>query len=79
VLYRPAVGVVPATDIWMVLGGIPAESPWVRGCHTHERQSGLDERNYGVSGAGPELSERVEVVRAALPDANQARFEQDLD
>jgi Family of unknown function (DUF6247) len=36
-----------------------------------------------VSGAepvtGPELSERVELVRAALPDAEQARFEQDLD
>jgi hypothetical protein len=36
-----------------------------------------------VSGAepaiGPELSERVELVRAALPDADRARFEQDLD
>jgi hypothetical protein len=36
-----------------------------------------------VSGAepatGPELSERVEQVRAALPDADRARFEQDLD
>ena len=28
---------------------------------------------------GPELSERVELVRAALPDADRARFEQDLD
>ena len=28
---------------------------------------------------GPELSERVERVRAALPDADRARFEQDLD
>jgi hypothetical protein len=28
---------------------------------------------------GPELSERVELVRAALPDADQARFKQDLD
>jgi hypothetical protein len=27
---------------------------------------------------GPELSERVEQVRAALPDADRARFEQDL-
>jgi hypothetical protein len=36
-----------------------------------------------VSGAelatGPELSERVELVRVALPHADQARFEQDLD
>jgi hypothetical protein len=28
---------------------------------------------------GPELSERVELVRAALPDADRARFKQDLD
>ena len=28
---------------------------------------------------GPELSERVEQVRAGLPDADRARFEQDLD
>ena len=27
---------------------------------------------------GPELAERVEQVRAALPDADPARFEQDL-
>jgi hypothetical protein len=36
-----------------------------------------------VSGAqpaiGPELSARVEQVRAALPDDDRARFEQDLD
>jgi hypothetical protein len=36
-----------------------------------------------VSGAepaiGPELSERVEQVRATLPDADRIRFEQDLD
>jgi Family of unknown function (DUF6247) len=36
-----------------------------------------------VSGAeaeiGPELPERVEWIRAALPDADRARFEQDLD
>jgi Family of unknown function (DUF6247) len=36
-----------------------------------------------VSGAeptiGPELSERVEQVRAALADADRVRFEQDLD
>jgi hypothetical protein len=30
-------------------------------------------------GIGPELSERVEQVRAALPDADRTRFEQDLD
>jgi hypothetical protein len=30
-------------------------------------------------GIGPELSERVELVRAALPDVDRARFEQDLD
>ena len=28
---------------------------------------------------GPDLPERVEQVRAALPDADRARFEQDLD
>jgi hypothetical protein len=28
---------------------------------------------------GPELSERVEQVRAALPDADRAWFEQELD
>ncbi len=52
-------------------------------CHTPERKSGLDARSHGVSGAeraiGPELSERVELVRAALPDADRTRFEQDLD
>jgi hypothetical protein len=52
-------------------------------CHTPERKTGLDARNHGVRGAepaiGPELSERVELVRAALPDADRARFEQDLD
>ena len=51
--------------------------------HTPERNTGLDERNHRVSGAepatGPELPERVELVRAALPDADRARFEQDLD
>jgi hypothetical protein len=40
-------------------------------------------RNHGVSGAeptiGPDLSERVVHVRAALPDADRARFERDLD
>ena len=28
---------------------------------------------------GPELPERVELIRAALPEADRARFEQDLD
>jgi hypothetical protein len=28
---------------------------------------------------GPDLPERVELVRAALPDADRARFDQDLD
>jgi hypothetical protein len=36
-----------------------------------------------VSGAepaiGPDLPERVKLIRAALPDADRARFEQDLD
>jgi hypothetical protein len=52
-------------------------------CHTPERKTDLDVRNHGVRGAepaiGPELSERVELVRAALPDADRARFERDLD
>jgi hypothetical protein len=54
-----------------------------RRCHTSERKTGLEARNHGVSGAepaiGPELPERVEQVRAALPDADRAQFEQDLD
>ena len=52
-------------------------------CHTPERKAGLDARNHGVSGGepaiGPDLPERAEHVRAALPDADRARFEQDLD
>ena len=54
-----------------------------RRCHTPERRTGLDARNHGVSGTepvtGPELPERVELIRAALPDADPAQFEQDLD
>jgi hypothetical protein len=54
-----------------------------RRCHTPERKTGLDARNHGVSGAepatGPDLPERIEQVRAALPKADRARFEQDLD
>jgi hypothetical protein len=46
-------------------------------------KTGLDVRNHHVSGAeptiGPDLSERVEQVRAALPDTDRARFDQDLD
>jgi hypothetical protein len=52
-------------------------------CHTPERKTGLDARNHGVSGAepaiGPDLPERVEQVRAALPAADRARFKQELD
>jgi Family of unknown function (DUF6247) len=29
--------------------------------------------------SGPDLPERAELVRAALPDADRARFEQELD
>ena len=52
-------------------------------CHIPERKAGRDARKHGVSGAepaiGPDLFERVQQVRAALPDADRARFEQDLD
>ena len=52
-------------------------------CRTPERKAGLDARNHCVSGGepaiGPDLPERVEQVRAALPDADRARFEQGLD
>jgi hypothetical protein len=48
-------------------------------CHTPERKAGLDARNHCVSGdeptIGPDLPERAEHVRAALPDADRARFE----
>src|SRR5215211_8953416 len=47
----------------------------------YERNTGLEARNHGVSGAepviGPELPEQVELVRAGLPDADRVRFEQD--
>jgi Family of unknown function (DUF6247) len=33
----------------------------------------------GEPAIGPDLPERVEQVRAALPDADRARFEQELD
>jgi hypothetical protein len=52
-------------------------------CHTPERKTGLDARNHGVSGAepaiGPDLPERAEHVRAALPAADRAWFKQELD
>ena len=52
-------------------------------CHIPERKTGLDARNHGVSGAepaiGPDLPERVEQVRAALPAADRAWFKQELD
>jgi len=52
-------------------------------CHTPERNTDLEARNHGVSGAeptiGPDLSERVVQVGAALPDVDRARFDQDLD
>ena len=54
-----------------------------RRCHTPGRKTGRVAGNHGMSGAeaaiGPGLSERVERVCAALPDADRARFEQDLD
>jgi hypothetical protein len=54
-----------------------------RRCHTSERNTDLDARNNGVSGAEPatgrELPERVQQVRAALSDTDRVRFEQDLD
>jgi hypothetical protein len=47
-----------------------------RRCHPPERNTGLEARNHGVSGAepaiGPELPERVEQVRAGLPAADRA-------
>jgi len=52
-------------------------------CHTPERKTGLDARNHHVSGTEPtiglDLSERVEQVRAALPDTDRAWFDRDLD
>jgi Family of unknown function (DUF6247) len=54
-----------------------------RRCHAHEHTAGRDARNPGVGSAepavGPELSERVEQVRAALPAADRAWFKQELD
>jgi len=54
-----------------------------RYCHNFWAQNWCGGEDHGVSGAepaiGPELPRRVELVRAALPDADRARFEQDLD
>jgi 4-azaleucine resistance transporter AzlC len=51
--------------------------------HEHTAGRGRDARNPSVGSAepavGPELSERVEQVRAALPDADRAWFQQELD
>jgi hypothetical protein len=52
-------------------------------CHNLWAQNWCGGEDHGVSGAepaiGPELPRRVELVPAALPDADRARFEQDLD
>jgi hypothetical protein len=54
-----------------------------RYCHNLWAQNWCGGEDHGVSGAEPairpELPRRVELVRAALPDADRARFEQDLD
>jgi hypothetical protein len=51
-------------------------------CHTGDEES-VDARGCTVSVAeratGPDLPERVELVRAALPDADRDQFEQELD
>ena len=51
-------------------------------CHTPEPRTGLDARDHGEWCGGGDRSgaaERVERIRAALPDADRARLEQDLD
>jgi hypothetical protein len=54
-----------------------------RYCHNLWAQNWCGGEDHGVSGAepaiGPELPERVEQVRAVLPDADRVRFEQELD
>ena len=54
-----------------------------RRCHTHEPKTGLDGWNHHLSGAEPticlDLSERVVQLRAALPDADRAWLDRDLD
>ena len=54
-----------------------------RYCHNLWAQNWCGGEDHGVSGAepaiGPELPRRVELVPAALPDADRARFEQGLD
>jgi hypothetical protein len=71
-------------------GGIqvhePADHPGTRCrrfCHTPGRRTGRDGEEGVVSVAegvaGPDLPERLELVRAALADADRGRFEQELD
>jgi Family of unknown function (DUF6247) len=52
-------------------------------CHTGERIDPVDDEEPAVSvaeqAASPDLPERVELVRAALPNTDRARFEQELD
>jgi hypothetical protein len=72
---------------WMMAvtsGDEDGHAGWPEQALSHSwRKTGLDARNHYVSGAelatGPELSERVEQVRAALSDADRVRFDQDLD
>jgi Family of unknown function (DUF6247) len=58
--------VAPAGSVTL-LGGRPV---W------RARRRAVSEAEWAT---GPDLPERVELVRAALPDADRARFEQDLD
>jgi hypothetical protein len=62
-----------AHDAWFTDGVVP---------HWGDEES-VDARGYAVSVAeratGPDLPERVELVRAALPDADRDQFEQELD
>jgi hypothetical protein len=74
---------------WRFVLGLPSGGQ--RGMHARPssllsaRRRGLvwPVRRCGVRVAkwatGPDLPEQVELVRAALPDADRARFEQDLD
>jgi Family of unknown function (DUF6247) len=54
-----------------------------RRCVTLADEESMDTGRRAVSMAeratGPDLLERVELVRAALPDADRDRFEQELD
>jgi Family of unknown function (DUF6247) len=68
--------------------GLPDTGDWreempCAGVSHCEEDTGPMARRRAVSVAeqatGPDLPERVELVRAALPDADRARFEQELD